>query len=536
MKRGNRYFWVLVCCLGLGLLGVRGNFTSAAGVFSADFEDGNAGEWASIGGNWAVVADGSKVLRQSSIIANTYAAAGSSVWTNYTVQARLKIVSFNGTDRFIGLCARYRDSNNFYYLRLSNKNTMEIRKKVNGSTTSLAATAYTIKTGTWYTVKLVVDGSALSGYINGTLVLTARDTTFSTGKIGLTMVNASVEFDAVTVETLTNTATATPSQAPPTATVTGGTPQATSASGTYHLVVAKDGSGNYTTVQAAINAVPANNRNWFTIYIKNGIYQEVVTVPAGKTYVRLLGESAAGTKLTYNRCSSTAGGTAASASVFFQANNLIAENLTFENSFDYDNSSLPNKQAVAAEPAADRQAFINCRFIGHQDTLYVRFGRQYFKNCYIEGHVDFIFGDATAVFDRCTIYSLYRNGSCVAAPSTSANTAYGLVFLNCTVSGDARIRAKSVHLGRPWHPGGSMAVKSHAAYLYCNLGPHIATAGWTSMGGVQPATERFFEYQNSGSGAAVNSSRPQFSSAAAANYTVANLLKGSDHWNPAGIP
>jgi hypothetical protein len=93
------------------------------------------------------------------------------------------------------------------------------------------------------------------------------------------------------------------------------------------------------------------------------------------------------------------------------------------------------------------------------------------------------------------------------------------VFLNCTVSGDARLKAKSVHLGRPWHPGGSTAVKSHAAYLYC-LGPHIATAGWTSMSGVQPATERFFEYQNSGAGAAVNSSRPQLSA-----YFLSNFVK-----------
>jgi pectinesterase len=209
-----------------------------------------------------------------------------------------------------------------------------------------------------------------------------------------------------------------------------------------------------------------------------------------------------------------------------EANNFIAQNLTFENSFDYDHSSLANKQAVAAEPQADRQAFINCRFLGHQDTLYVRSGRQYFKNCYIEGHTDFIFGDATAVFDGCTIYSLYKNGACVTAPSTLATTSYGLVFFNCKLTGNAKLRAKSVYLGRPWHPSSGWAtVRSNAAYLYYALGAHIATAGWTSMSGVQPATERFYEYQNSGSGAA-----------AAAKYTVANILRGSDNWDPRDLP
>jgi pectinesterase len=313
-------------------------------------------------------------------------------------------------------------------------------------------------------------------------------------------------------------------------------PSPTPSTVTYDLVVAKDGSGNYNTVQAAINTAPNNSQKWFVIYIKNGVYREVITVPSTKTFLRLIGESVSGTILTYNNCSDTAGGTSASASVFLKANNFIAENVTFENSFDYDNSTLSNKQAVAAEPMADRQIFLNCRFTGHQDTLYVRNGRQYFKNCYIEGHTDFIFGDATAVFDQCEIHSLYKPGGCITAPSTLASNTYGLVFLNCLLTGDSQLN-NSVYLGRPWHPSSSgTTVKSSAAFLYCNLGSYIKNDGWTSMSGVSPSTERFHEYKNTGPGAVLNTYRPQLSDYEATGYNIANIFKGSDNWDPTEIP
>lgn len=298
----------------------------------------------------------------------------------------------------------------------------------------------------------------------------------------------------------------------------------------YDSVVAKDGSGKYSTVQAAINAAPSNRNSWFTIYIKNGKYREVVTVPADKTYLRLVGESNTGTVLTYGNSASSAGGTGNSASVFLKAKNFIAKNITFENSFDYNNSTVSNKQAVAAEPMADRQVFVNCRFTGYQDTLYVRStGRNYFKNCFIQGHTDFIFGDATAVFDGCLINSRDKNGGCISAPSTLSSTKYGLVFLNCDLTGNST----GVWLGRPWHPSSStQTVRSFAAYVYCDLGAHIARNGWTSMNNTQPATERFYEYGNTGPGAAVNSARPQLSASQAAQYTVKNILGGSDNWDP----
>jgi len=296
----------------------------------------------------------------------------------------------------------------------------------------------------------------------------------------------------------------------------------------YDVVVAKDGSGNYSSVQSAINAAPSSS-SWYTIYIKNGSYHEVVTVD--KSYIELIGQSATGTVITYGNYASSVGSTSGSATAFFKANNFIARNITFENSFDYPNSSAANKQAVAAEPMADRQVFVNCRFTGYQDTLYVRNGRSYFKDCYIAGHTDFIFGDGTAVFDNCDIYSRPKNGGCISAPSTLASTTYGLIFMNCNVTGPST----GVWLGRPWHPSSSTtSIKSNAVYLNCYLGSHIATDGWTSMSGVYPATERLWEYNNSGPGAVINSSRTQLSSSQAASYTVSNILRGSDNWDAQG--
>jgi len=313
------------------------------------------------------------------------------------------------------------------------------------------------------------------------------------------------------------------------------TPASSQAPVSYNIVVAKDGSGNYTTVQAAVNAAPNNSSTWFTIYIKDGTYREVVTVSSAKTYLHLIGQSSTGTILTYDNCNSTVGSTSGSSSAFLAANNFIAQNITFENSFDYNNSTVTNKQAVATEPQADRQIFVNCRFTGYQDTLYVRTGRQYFKSCYINGVVDFIFGDATAVFYQCEIYSRNRSGGCISAPSTLSSAAYGLVFLNCQATCDPALGSNSIWLGRPWHPSSGSGYNSSATYLNCTLGIHIKTEGWTSMSGVNPITERMKEYKNTGPGATINSTRPQLSDSEAQAYTIANILKGSDNWDPEAI-
>jgi len=304
------------------------------------------------------------------------------------------------------------------------------------------------------------------------------------------------------------------------------------------FVVAKDNSGNFTTVQHAISAVPDGNSKWFIIYIKNGVYKEKLKIEAAKSFIHIIGESNKDTILTYDDCKNTAGSTASSASVTIIANDFIADNITFENSFDYFNSNLGDRQAVAALLRGDRQVFNNCRFLGNQDTLFLRIGRQYLKNCYIQGHIDFIFGNGTTVFDNCEIHSLYKQGTSITASSTFESTEFGFIFLNCNITGDVKYKdSSSVFLGSPWHESAiKVPMKSNTVYINCKLGDHIHPEGWTSMSGVFPKTERLWEYKNTGSGAKKNKSRKQLSSIDAKKYTLSNIFSGFngkiDNWDP----
>ncbi|EPR09370.1 pectinesterase family protein [Ruminiclostridium papyrosolvens] len=302
----------------------------------------------------------------------------------------------------------------------------------------------------------------------------------------------------------------------------------------YDMVVAKDGGGNYTTVQAAINSVPSNSQTRTTIYIKNGTYKEKINIPSTKINISLIGQSKAGTILTYNDAASTKTssggtlGTTGSASVTIAGAGFQAENITFENS--YDEAANGSSQAVAVLAKADKMIFKGCSFKGNQDTLYANGDacRQYYYNCYIEGDVDFIFGSANAVFESCEIFSLNRSGGCVTAPSTKASQK-GYLIYKCKLTSSAS--PKTIYLGRPWIPS-SDTVQTTPKVLYreCELGSHIADAGWTVMSGNNPANFEMWEYQNYGAGA--NTSRKQLPSSRAAEYTMEKFLSGSDGWNP----
>ena len=302
----------------------------------------------------------------------------------------------------------------------------------------------------------------------------------------------------------------------------------------YDMVVAKDGSGNFTTVQAAINSVPSNSQTRTTIFIKNGTYKEKINISSSKINISLIGESKAGTILTYNDAASTKTssggtlGTTGSASVTIAGAGFQAENITFENS--YDEAAYGSSQAVAVLAKADKIVFKGCSFKGNQDTLYANGDgcRQYYYNCYIEGDVDFIFGSANAVFDTCEIFSLNRSGGCVTAPSTKA-TQKGYLIYKCKLTSSSS--PKSIYLGRPWIPS-SDTTQTTPMVLYreCELGSHIADAGWTVMSGNNPANFEMWEYQNTGAGA--NTSRKQLPSSKAADYTMEKFLSGSDGWNP----
>ncbi|MBW8684678.1 pectinesterase family protein [Chitinophaga rhizophila] len=301
----------------------------------------------------------------------------------------------------------------------------------------------------------------------------------------------------------------------------------------YNIVVAKDGSGNYSSVQQAFNAVPNNSSSRTVIFIKNGVYKEVLTLESGKKNVTVIGESVNGVKLTYdnyaskiNPATGAAYGTSGSSSTFIRAEGFYAVNVTFEN------SSGPVGQALAIYISGDKAVFNNCRFLGRQDTYYGGNCRQYLRNCYLEGTTDFIFGPATAVFESCKLYSY--GGSAITAASTESYVPYGFVFLKCNISGAS---GASTDLGRPWRP--------YAAVSYQNtaMSAVIKPAGWNNWGNAaNEATARYSEYRNNGNGSNINA-RPSWikrlTDAEAQQYTVKNILKTkytnpvtTDNWDP----
>ena len=289
------------------------------------------------------------------------------------------------------------------------------------------------------------------------------------------------------------------------------------------VVSASGGAGVYTTVKAAIDAIPANNTTPRTIYVKNGTYTEKITFPANKPYITLIGESAAGTILTYTDTASSAGGTTNSSSVFVLGNDFTAENITFRNT-----AGPTAGQAVALFVAGDRAAFYNVRILGNQDTLYTKAGRHYYRDSYIEGTVDYIFGSATAVFESCEIKSL-GNGF-VTAASTDQTIAYGYVFINSSLTRSGSLD-DTVYLGRPWRPYASVT------YLYSYMNTHIIPAGWNNWGDpANESTARFAEYGSTGPGVSTTGRvtwSEQLSASQAAGINTQSVLAGNDGWDPA---
>lgn len=294
----------------------------------------------------------------------------------------------------------------------------------------------------------------------------------------------------------------------------------------YDFVVAKDGSGDFTTVQEAINAVPDFRKNPTTIYIKNGIYKEKLVLPASKTSVYFIGEDVKRTVLTHDDYASKKNrfgeemGTTGSSSFFIFGDDFSAENITFEN------SSGPVGQAVAVRIDGDRVMFNNCRFLGFQDTLYPhgKNSRQYYKNCYIEGTVDFIFGWSTAVFEDCVIFCKGDSGY-VTAASTLEGTPFGFVFLNCRITGSAP--ANSFYLGRPWRPF------AKTVFINSFLDKQIKPEGWHNWNKPDAEKTTFYaEYNSKGPGSAPQQ-RVKWADLLTAEQAKAYSLKNIFvDWNP----
>jgi pectinesterase len=313
--------------------------------------------------------------------------------------------------------------------------------------------------------------------------------------------------------------------------------------------VAADGSGDFTGIQAAVDAVPAGTTARFTIDVAPGTYRGQVIIPADKPHILLRGRGIRPEQvvITDDRANGTprpdggTWGTSGSASVTVDGAGFTARNLTFSNSFDEAaHPEITGRQAVAVLTRADRLIFDGVRFLGNQDTLYLNSpaadvnARIYLRRCHVEGDVDFIFGRGTAAFDRCRIHSLDRgsatNNGYVTAPSTSITNPYGFLFTHCAFTSDAP--PASVYLGRPWHPSQDPGAIGQTVIRDSVLGAQFGPTPWSDFGTWPWRDARFAEFHNRGPGALVTPDRPQLTRAQAAGYTVAAYLAGADGWSP----
>ena len=289
------------------------------------------------------------------------------------------------------------------------------------------------------------------------------------------------------------------------------------------IVVSRDGTGNFRTLQEAIESARAFMDYTVTIYVKNGVYKEKVIVPSWVENIDIIGEDRDKTIITYDdHANINKMGTFRTYTVKVEGSDITFKNLTIEN------NAAQLGQAVALHTEGDRLKFINCRILGNQDTIYTgaKFTRLYFKDCYIDGTTDFIFGPSTALFEDCIIHS--KRNSYVTAASTPKEAKYGYVFKHCKLTAEPGV--DKVYLGRPWRP------YAYTLFIECELGKHIVSAGWHNWGKQSnEETARYMEYKNTGEGA--NTSErvawsKQLTKKEAEAVTVDAIFRTQSDWDP----
>ncbi|MDZ7413853.1 MAG: pectinesterase family protein [candidate division KSB1 bacterium] len=298
----------------------------------------------------------------------------------------------------------------------------------------------------------------------------------------------------------------------------------------YDAVVAADGSGQFTSIQEAIMAAPhsATPAKRWVIFVKPGIYRELVYVQRERGCIRLVGAAPESTVITYDLHAKMIGldgkpiGTFRTPTVVIDGDDFVAENLTIEN------AAGPVAQAVALRVDGDRVVFRNCRLLGWQDTILLNRGRSYFEGCYIAGHVDFIFGGGTAVFVGCAIHC--RGNGYVTAASTPPGEEHGFVFWNCTITGEPGVRA---YLGRPW--------RAHAAVVFLNtsMSEVVRPEGWHNWNKPEcERTVRFAEWKSTGPGASTERRVPwarQLTDEEANSFTPERVLGAWHGWRQGSV-
>ena len=309
------------------------------------------------------------------------------------------------------------------------------------------------------------------------------------------------------------------------------------------LYVAADGSGDFSSIQSALNSAPPTGA---LILVAPGTYREVLTVNKPNIRLRGIGKDAAQTVVVMGKSAGDSGGTLYSATVNVTADNFLAEDITFQNNFNAAHSQLPRgSQALALLVSGDRAVFRNVRLLGNQDTVYAGSkscsgsgadracipARQYFYRCYIAGNVDFLFGDGKTVFDHCELHSNAHSEGFITAQSKSYPMEdSGYVIYHSRLTADPGV--SNVWLGRPWRPYATVA------YLHTRMGNQIVPAGWREWhpGQTHSLDTAFYaEYRSSGPGADHAQRNPHthfLSAEQAKQYNPSVFLRGSDNWKP----
>ena len=294
-----------------------------------------------------------------------------------------------------------------------------------------------------------------------------------------------------------------------------------------------NGIPTYKTVQAAVNSVDKANTKRVVILVKEGNYNEHLVVSS--PYISLIGEDSEKTRIYYDVKELAGGDMAKRCAVRIEstAHNFTAENLTFENTYNYlGDGTKSNESADALSSDADNASYINVRILGYQDTLCANKGTQYYYKCYIAGNVDFIYGgEPRALFNDCKLvfrYNANKNSGYVCAPRTSADAAYGLTFYKCQVLSEDGCSGSKYYLARPW------GADAYITWIDCYMGKILranAANPYADMSGNSAKAARFYEYGSYGPGYAINANRPQISKKKADEMIKINYLG----WDPYSV-
>ena len=319
----------------------------------------------------------------------------------------------------------------------------------------------------------------------------------------------------------------------------------------YDAVVAADGSGDYLTVQEAIDAAPEGRAIPWLIFIKNGEYKGHVDIPKSKPYLHFIGQERDKVIITDDKLcgGDNALHVSVGATVVVNANDCYFDNLTLENSWGHDKQAGP--QALALNTSGDRTVFKNVAMLSYQDTWITPSTsnyRAYVKDCFIEGAVDFIYNSGNIYIDNTTLYINRKSGGYIVAPSHGADVEWGYVFMNCRITAPGVPSETDVWLGRPWHNSPKTVFINTIAEVT------IPAKGWyPTMGGLPvlwadyntmdgngnpvdlSQREDTYYVTNSDGSKTYGTAKNYLTAEEAAQYTVKNVLSGKDNWQPAII-